>query len=98
MMPVIRPTSQYGPCSEANRTATSQNAEGTYFPSGTFWKSFEINQRISQPRQNNSSRIGTRKVHEMNRIAMNGILPLSSGETELTALPVMEFSKSQKWR
>src|SRR6185437_16819672 len=60
MMPVMNPTSQKEPCSMAKRAATNQKAWGAYAPSGTRVKSFEsISQRISQPRQKSSSRIGT---------------------------------------
>ena len=57
--PAINPTSQYGPCSEANNSATSQNETGVYCPSGTFSNCGRIIQRMSQPRQKSSSRMGT---------------------------------------
>src|SRR5438105_2775933 len=58
--PARKPTSQYGPCSLANRNATTQKEVAVYDPSATFWKFGAIIQRSSQPRQNSSSTIGTR--------------------------------------
>ena len=69
MIPVSRPTSQYGPCSDPNKIAVSQKAIGEYVPSGTRLKSLLINHRISQPRQNNSSTTGTMSTARMLRHA-----------------------------
>src|SRR5215472_9983161 len=96
MTPAIKPTSQYGPCSEAKRTATSQKESGAYFPSGTFWKSLLISQRISHPRQNSSSAMGTKATDPRMRIARNHDAVFRSGAIELDAAPVMALSNSQK--
>ena len=55
-----------------------------------------ISQRISQPRQKSSSRIGTRTM-QLTRCeaATNQDLPRKLTGRELAAVPVMEFSKSQ---
>src|SRR5689334_6261629 len=57
--PAINPTSQKGPCSDANRMAVSQKDTPEYLPKPTLRKSGSIRYRINQPRQNNSSTIGT---------------------------------------
>src|SRR5947209_2961798 len=46
-MPAASPTSQYGPCSDANSAATTQNAIGAYVPNGMRSNSGLISQRIS---------------------------------------------------
>ena len=61
-IPAMSPTSQYGPCSDANNAAVIQNAPAAYAPSATFSNSGFMSQRIIQPRQNNSSTIGTMRA------------------------------------
>src|SRR5258708_8460196 len=78
--------------------ATIQNAEGTYLPSGTLRKSLSISQRIIQPRQKSSSKMGTNIADERVRSNMKPMLDFKFGGSVVTAAPVREFSKSQKWR
>src|SRR5713101_8067190 len=96
--PVIRPTSQYDPCSEAKSTATIQNDCGVYVPSGILTKSLAISQRISQPRQNNSSRIGTLTTLASVRKTMNVMLLLTPAGRELVGTPTMLLVNNQLCR
>jgi hypothetical protein len=50
-------------------------------------KSLEISQRISHPRQNSSSKIGTFTVLDRTRNVMNKILALAESGRELLGAP-----------
>ena len=54
-----------------------------------------ISQRIIQPRQKSSSRMGTSIAEDTVRSTMKPRLPFKFGGSEVAAVPVMEFSKSQ---
>src|SRR5260370_42335189 len=78
--------------------ATIQNAECTNLPSDTLRKSLSISQRIIQPRQKSSSKMGTNIADERVRSNMKPMLDFKFGGSVVTAAPVREISKSQKWR
>jgi hypothetical protein len=50
-----------------------------------------MSQRIIQPRQKSSSRMGTRMAEEKERKSMKGMLAFRLGSRELAAAPVREF-------
>src|SRR3954463_1861298 len=95
MIPVTNPTSQYGPCSEAKRSAVTQKAIGAYFPSGTLSKSVLMSQRINQPRQNSSSTTGTIKTARIVRHDKIQMLCSSVGRIEEWRWPVIEFENKK---
>src|SRR5437016_12556950 len=85
--PATSPTSQYGPCSVANKMAVTQNGIPECVPNGTFVKSELIRYRINHPRQNSSSMIGTRTAVPKIRNARNVCEDRNSGPSELVAEP-----------
>ena len=54
-----------------------------------------MSQRISQPRQNSSSRTGTSATEVATRNTMNMTFRLRAGAMELAGAPVMKLSNSQ---
>jgi hypothetical protein len=67
--------------------AITQNENSVYVPKRTTSKSGRMSQRISQPRQNNSSRTGTSATEPKTRRATNIRLPLARLERRERVLP-----------
>ena len=93
--PAIKPTSQYGPCSDANNSAEIHIDFACKCRGEPSRNLGDTSHRISHARQNNSSMIGTIRVARMVRNTNTSTLCRKSDGMELRKDPVIGFWNSQ---